>query len=50
MRMCCLLVFLPYEQEQWKKLRTIEYPFFFNTSIEELRVVKGLVTYGLGAD
>ena len=49
MRMRCVLVCLPYEQEQRKKFRSIDYPFF-NTVIEELRVVKRLITYGLGAD
>ena len=49
MRMCSVLVCLPHEQEQRTTFRTIDYPFF-NTIIEELRVVKRLITYGLGAD
>ena len=39
-----VLVCLPHEQEERKKFRTIDYPFFFNTLLEELRVVKGLIT------
>ena len=33
-----------------KKIQNYRVSIFFNTLIEELRVVKGLVTYGLGAD
>ena len=50
MRMGSGLICLPHEQAERNKLRTIDYSFFFNTLIEELRVVKGLITYGLGAD
>ena len=32
------------------KIQKYRVSFFFTTLIEELRVVKGLVTYGLGAD
>ena len=44
MRMRSVLVCSPHEQEQRKHFRTIDYHFFFNTLIEELRVVKGLIT------
>ena len=50
MRMCSGLICLPHEQAERNELRTIDYSFFFNTLIEALRVVKGLITYGLGAD
>ena len=33
-----------------KKLQSVDHPFFIDILIEELRVVNGLVTNGLGAD
>ena len=50
MRVCSVLVCLPHEQDERRQFRTIDYPFFFNTLIEELQVVKRLIAYGLGAD
>ena len=38
MRIFCVLVCLPHEKQERKKFKTIDYPFFFNTLIEELRV------------
>ena len=45
MRMCCVLVCLPHELTRtMKKIQNYRVSFFLNTLIEELRVVKGLIT------
>ena len=43
MRMRSVLACLPHEQEE-RKIHNYRLSFFFNTLIEELRVVKGLIT------